>query len=50
MKPMLGHLLMAGTLLLAGSTPIVANAAENRSGNTDMQSGIYEEYVHGDAS
>ncbi|MCW6149030.1 WxL domain-containing protein [Lactiplantibacillus plantarum] len=37
MKPMLGHLLMAGTLLLAGSTPIVANAAENRSGNTDIK-------------
>lgn len=28
---------MAGTLLLAGSTPIVANAAENRSGNTDIK-------------
>ncbi|WP_262344513.1 hypothetical protein [Lactiplantibacillus plantarum] len=49
MKPMLGHLLMAGTLLLAGSTPIVANAAENRR-DYGYQSGIYEEYVHGDAS
>ncbi|MFU1800944.1 WxL domain-containing protein [Lactiplantibacillus pentosus] len=37
MKSMLGHLLMAGTLLVAGSMPIVANAAENRSGSTNLQ-------------